>query len=292
MWLIVSLSLLLASSSCTTDDASPSAGNNDDTPDRPAPTDGTTGGDCKQLVNTGVEYCLRANATCTTAGAGCALLVVHNTDAPLSWVDDTSVPLVVARSLGGFDGNSVKDWMAELATTLVDDYPGIDSNRVFFLGWSAGAGAAHRGMCHTSKGSGQSEYGSNPDLYAAMITLGGCPACSAGWSPSSPMHVLAVNGQEDPFGGGGCEENLREWARDNGCQDPDRAWQNVTEDDLMSGGDGSDIVQKLDFTSCSNGRVIGYRFRDEEHTLSFKKHFDPKVSALEMARQFLTDKRK
>jgi hypothetical protein len=251
------------------------------------------GADCADLEHTQVRYCTRATPDCSTPGAGCMLLVVHNTDGPMSWVDDPAYgSLVVTKGNGTSDGKEVKHWVGELPLTVMRQYPGIDPKRVFFLGWSHGAGAAYRGICHASKGNGISAFGNNGEIYAGMVTLGGCPACSESWAPTGRMHTLAINGADDIFAGDGCEESLRFMAQDNACSG-NAQWANVTADDaLMSGGNGSAIATKLDFGECANGAVAGYRFRDEGHVLSFKKNFDPKVSGLQMAFEFLKDKSK
>jgi poly(3-hydroxybutyrate) depolymerase len=248
--------------------------------------------DCSDLTHTKVRYCTRASPSCRTAGAGCPLFVVHNTDAPFQWVDDASRgPVVVTKGNGVTDGNAVRHWVGELPLTVMRDYPGIDPKRVFFIGWSAGAGAAYRGMCHASKGNGISAFGNNAEIYAGMVTLGGCPACSESWSPVGRMHTLAINGANDQFASDGCEKALRLMAADHGCTAAP-AWANVAPNDPLLPGKGSDVATKLDFGECSGGAVAGYRFRDEGHVLSFKKHFEPKVSAIEMTWRFLQGKRK
>lgn len=260
-------------------------------PQQPGACEDVNGTIKGRLPGTGVEYCLKAHPDCAQAGASCPLFVMSNLGA--AYMDYVEQPakygrIVVAQSYGPRDGQEVKDWVAELPRALMSQYQGIDPERIYFIGWSAGAGAATRGLCQSSKGWDQSTYGTTSDLYAAMVTLGGCPGCSADFKPKAgSWHVLAVNGQDDPFGGQGCEERLRALASTSGCDAPS-GWQNVGEQDpYVSGGDGSDIAQRLGFEGCQRGAALGYRFKDEAHVLSFKKNFDPRVRALEITWRFL-----
>lgn len=249
------------------------------------------GADCADLEHTKVRYCTRATSDCKTAGAGCMLVVVHNTDDPMKWVDAYG-SLVVVKGNGVTDGTAVKHWMGELPLTVMRDYPGIDSKKVFFVGWSHGAGAAYRGMCHKSKGNGISAFGNNAEIYAGMVTLGGCPACTDSWAPSGKMHTLAINGIEDQFGSQGCQKQLVFMAQDNQCSGASSAtWKNVEANDPLMAGDGTSKAEKLDYGQCSNGDVAGYRFSGEGHTMSFDK-FTPAVKGLDMAWKFLQGKSK
>jgi dienelactone hydrolase len=250
------------------------------------------------LPGTGTSYCVAAHPDCTLAGAGCALVITLNTggayfgkvDEPEQWG-----PLIAVESYGPNDGDEVKDTLAELPRVLMQDYPGIDPDRIYLVGWSAGAGGVYRGMCHSAKGYDQSSYGTTSDLYAAIATLGGCPSCSAGFAPiSGNWHVFATNGVEDQFGGQGCEDSLRALAQVNGCtQAADATWANASpEDPYVEGADGSHHAQVLGFGSCQGGDVLGYRFADEGHVVSYKQHYDPKVSAYAMIWAFLQGRRK
>ena len=58
------------------------------------------------------------------------------------------------------------------------------------------------------------------------------------------------------------------------------------------GADGSNHAEVLAFGDCPGGDVLGYRFRDEAHVVSYKEHYDPKVSAYEMVWRFLEGRRK
>lgn len=251
--------------------------------------------DCKDLPVTLVRYCTRATKACSTPGANCPLYIVHNIDTPLTWVDDPARgELVATRAYGTTDGSNVRHWMAEVAVTVKNEYPGVDPNRVFFIGWSHGAGAAYRGLCHAAKGNGVSEpFGNNADIYAGVAAYGGCVACTDSWSPTGRIHVLNVNGSNDVFASDGCEKSTREWARDNACSAPEAPWQNVAAGDaLLEGGDGTDIAKKLDYGTCGGGAVASYLFKDEGHVVSYKKHFSPHVSAGEMIWRFFQGKRK
>ena len=51
-------------------------------------------------------------------------------------------------------------------------------------------------------------------------------------------------------------------------------------------------AERLDFGECKHGGVTGYRFKDEEHALSAKKHFDPKISGIDRVWRFLQGRTK
>ena len=57
------------------------------------------------------------------------------------------------------------------------------------------------------------------------------------------------------------------------------------------GGDGSNNAELLDFGACLWGDVFGVRGRDEDHVVSGKQHFDPKISGYDAVWQFLRGKR-
>jgi hypothetical protein len=251
----------------------------------------------RTLPGTGVEYCIKAHPDCSAPGASCPLFVMANTGgAYFGRVDNPAEngTIIVAESYGPRDGNDVKDWVAELPRVVGEDYVGLDRERIYFVGWSAGAGAGTRGLCQSSKGFDESPYGTTSDLYAALVTAGGCPGCSSNFEQiAGNWHTFAVNGREDIFGGDGCKEKLDQIAETNGCDVAGAEWTNVTEgDNYMRGGNGTDIAQRLAYAGCTRGSVVSYRFKDEEHVLSFKKHFDPRVRAYEMIWTFLQGRTK
>lgn len=255
------------------------------------------GGVPKKLPQTGTAYCVKATAGCTTEGAACPLYITINTngafftraDDPATYGDFITVELYVES-----DGDEIKHKLAELPRVIDHDYAGLDRDRVYAIGWSAGAGAVFRGLCHQSKKSDFSELGTTSDIYAAVIALGGCGCARDYVQLAGNWHVLTFNGQNDPFNGGdACEAGLRERAAVNACSDLDATWQPLPADHpYVKNGDGSDNAEVLDFGSCAWGQVMGVRGRDEEHVTSFKKHFDPKISGYESTWNFLQSKRK
>lgn len=172
--------------------------------------------------------------------------------------------------------------------------PGLDKARVYAVGWSAGSGAVARGLCHIAKKSDQSKLGTTSDLYAAVVGMGGCGCASDYLQIAGNWHVLTWNGAVDPFNGGdSCEAGLRKRATVNGCTNPQAAWAPIASDDAFAkGGNGSANAERLDFGPCTKGDVTGYRFKDEAHVVSAKKHFDPKISGYDTIWRFLQGKRK
>ena len=64
---------------------------------------------------------------------------------------------------------------------------------------------------------------------------------------------------------------------------PQGTWCSArSRDPFVSRATGSDEVKKITFGTCPRGDVVGYRFKDEAHTPSLKKQFDPKVSGSEL----------
>ena len=63
-------------------------------------------------------------------------------------------------------------------------------------------------------------------------------------------------------------------------------------DSHVAHGNGSRDAEVLRFHGCAFGEVVGVRGRDEGHVLSFKKHFDPKISGYDAVWSFLQGKRK
>ena len=189
----------------------------------------------------------------------------------------------------------VKDPLAELPRVIAADYPGLDPQRIYLVGWSAGAGAVYRGMCQKAKGYDESRFGTTSDIYAAIATLGGCPKCSDSFVPlAGNWHVFATNGTDDQFGDSGCEESLRALAATNTCSDLRATWCPARPgDEHVPGAPGqAKVLEKLSFGDCPGGDVVGYRFGDEGHTVSYKKNFDPKVRAYDMIWDFLQGRTK
>lgn len=255
------------------------------------------GGTPMKLPTTGIAYCVKASPGCAGAGAGCPLYVTINTDgAYFARVDDpASGDLITVELYTETDGDGIKDKLAELPRVIAHDYPGLDRERVYAIGWSAGAGAVGRGLCHISKKSDFSALGTTSDLYAAVIAMGGCGCTNDYVQLDGNWHVLTFNGTEDIFGGGdSCEAGLRERAYVNGCSDPAAvAWAPLAADDpYAKNGDGSNNAEVLRFSGCAFGEVVGYRGQGEGHVVSFKENFDPKISGYDTVWNFLQGKRK
>lgn len=246
------------------------------------------------LPQSGVEYCLAASDACQNADAACPLLVTFNTNGAYFDRVSDSEPLLVAELHGPSDGQDVKDQYAELPRVLSRAYPGLDKARVFAVGWSTGAGAANRGLCHLSKKSDFSDYGSTSDVYAGVLALGGCGCANDYLQIEGNYHIFTFNGSDDIFNGGdSCEEGLRERAAVNECEDLDATWQPVRPGDpYAKNGDGSANAERLHFGECKKGEVVGYRGAGEGHVLSFKKNFDPKISGYDTAWNFIRGKMK
>lgn len=149
-------------------------------------------------------------------------------------------------------------------------------------------------MCQRAKGYDESDYGTTSDVYAAIATLGGCPDCSEGFEPiSGKWHVFATNGRDDQFGGDGCLDRLQQLAATNGCAAPTAGWCPVAPTDRwVSGATGSAVAEKVTFGDCPGGDVVGYRFQDEGHVVSYGEHFDPKVRAYDLVWEFLRGRTK
>jgi poly(3-hydroxybutyrate) depolymerase len=246
-----------------------------------------------KLPVTAVRYCVKAADACKTAGAKCPLYVTINTNG--AFFDRVADPPAIAVELyTETDGTGIKDKLAELPRVIAKDYAGLDSARIYAIGWSAGAGAVNRGLCHVAKKSDFSMLGTTSDIYAAVVGMGGC-GCANDYAPLAPKwHILTWNGMNDPFNGGdSCEAGLRKRASVNGCSKLDATWQPVAKDDAFAqNADGSAHAEKLDFGECAGGAVIGYRFADEGHVVSAKTHFDPKISGYDTIWRFLQGKTK
>lgn len=250
-----------------------------------------------KLPVTGIEYCLKAHPDCSAPGTGCPLYVTINTQGALfDRVDDpaTNGKVIVTELYTETDGDGIKDKLAELPRVIAHDFPGLDRDRVYAIGWSAGAGAVRRGLCHASKKSDHSELGTTSDIYAAVVALGGC-GCADDYIPlARNWHIITWNGMEDEFNGGdACEAGLRERAIISGCETSTSAWVPVQPTDpYAKNADGSTNAERLSFGACAGGDVIGYRFRDEGHVVSAKEHFDPKISGYDTVWNFLQGRTK
>jgi len=255
-----------------------------------------SGGTPMKLPVSGASYCVKASPGCDSAGTACPLYVTINTAAAFfPYLDDPkNAPAIVVELYTETDGDKIKDKLAEVPRVIANDYPGLDRARIYAVGWSAGAGAVGRGLCHVAKKSDQSPIGTTSDVYAAVVAMGGC-GCSNNYAPiAGNWHVLTWNGSADPFNGGdACEAGLRQRAAVNGCANPQATWAPVARDDVYArNADGSANAERLDFGACARGDVSGYRFKDEAHVVSAKKHFDPKISGYETLWRFLQGKRK
>ncbi len=257
----------------------------------------SNGGTPMKLPITGIGYCVKAHPDCTQAGADCPLYVTINTDgAFFGRVDDpaTNGKFITVELYTETDGTGVKDKLAEIPRVIAHDYPGLDRERVFAVGWSAGAGAVTRGLCHISKKSDFSTIGTTSDIYAGWAALGGC-GCASDYLPiEGNWHGVTFNGMEDPFNGGdSCEKGQRDRAYVNGCADPKTPWSPLAPDDTYAqNGDGSANAEVIHFEGCEAGEVAAYRGKDEGHVVSFKTHFDPKISGYDTVWRFLQGKRK
>ncbi len=259
-----------------------------------------SGSQCFKLKPTSSHYAVKAHPDCSKEGESCSLLVVLNTQDGFFKYADTNKTIVV-RSFQEMDGNDAKHPLALIPRVIAARYPGLDRQRIYIAGYSAGAGGVFRGLCQSVKKYDQSEFGTTSDIYAAMAVAGNCPNCAEDFTPiSGRWHVLAVNGMLDVFADAKkdikhCYQRLTNLARTNGCSAAENAeWYNVSAKDRhMQGGDGSDIAQKLSFGNCeSGGDVVGYRFKDENHDPSYKKNFDLEVRAYDMIWEFLQGRTK
>lgn len=254
------------------------------------------GGTPMKLPGTGTGYCVKASPACTSEGADCPLYITINTDGALFGRVDAAEdgPLIAVELYVETDGDGIKDKLAELPRVIDSDYPGLDRERVYAIGWSAGAGAVGRGLCHISKKSDFSTFGTTSDLYTAVVALGGCGCSNDYVQLAGDWHVFTFNGMNDIFNGGdACEAGLRLRAAVNGCSDLDAKWSPLPANHpIVVGGDGSNNAELLDFGTCARGQVLGVRGRDEDHVVSFKQHFDPKISGYDAVWNFLRGKRK
>ncbi|MDX2019702.1 MAG: hypothetical protein SF187_05630 [Deltaproteobacteria bacterium] len=248
------------------------------------------------LPGTGSKYCVAWNKQCEKPGGNCPLLVAVNMDHRFFKYlsDPTSPPYIAVESYQETDGQGVKDKLAEIPRVITKDFPGLDPERIYAIGWSAGAGAVSRGLCMSSKNYDESSFGTTSDIYAAMVTAGGCSACSDGFMPiAGNTHVFATNGSEDPFAAEGCVPKLKALAKINGCSQPEAKWCNVAPADaLVPNAPGNDRVRRISFGTCPRGDVEAYLFMDEGHDITYKKHLDPRARSYDMIFRWLQGRRK
>lgn len=234
------------------------------------------GAAAKSLPGTGLSYCVKADASCSAASGSCPLYVNINQGGTRSYfdrvADSTTNGAFIAVLLDSLaDGNDVKDAFAELPRVIAHDYAGLDRQRVYAVGFSAGSGAITRALCHIAKGSDGSRYGSTSDIYTALA-FGGAPCgCNVGFEPPSgagSSDILSVTGDKDEFNqGDGGEHTLRNRAFVSGCTEQTNLWRGVASDDAyVLGEDGScAVVKKLSFGTCPGGDVVGYEFSNWPH---------------------------
>lgn len=258
------------------------------------------GGERRKLPGTGVEYCVRAAPSCKTAAGKCPLYVTLNSgEAYFDWVADekTYGTFITVELYQSFDGNDVKDPQAELPRVIAVDYPGLDRERIYIIGFSAGTGGITRGECHYAKMTDKSKYGTTSDIYAALVGMGGCLSCPEDYKPlDGKWHIYMSNGATDSLGGAdSCLSILQQRARINGCANPTATWQQAEVADLAGARprDPANVrAEKVVFTGCTGGDVIGFRYADEGHVPTYMKYFDPRANAYDIAWKFLQGKTK
>jgi hypothetical protein len=114
------------------------------------------GATAKSLPGTGITYCVKADASCSAASGSCPLYVTINQGGTRSYfdrvADSAANGAFIAVLLDSLtDGNDVKDAFAELPRVIAHDYVGLDRQRVYVVGFSAGSGAITRALCHIAK---------------------------------------------------------------------------------------------------------------------------------------------
>jgi hypothetical protein len=237
----------------------------------------------RTLPGTGHEYCIMAHPDCANPEESCPLYIMFNQGNPRGTSGTVRQRLRRPRNYGkivlvGGGSSAEIDAMAELPRAAIDEYPGIDQNRIYALGNSRGAGAINNIFR-----SNDSPYGTVWDIYSAVVIFGGKLRIPDNYAPERGPHALVVNGWDDNEEAG----DVDKLARINGCSDPESGWVNVeASDPYVWGGDGSDIAMKRSFGDCQAGDVLAYRFKDEGHVLDYNRHFQPEVRAILMAWDF------
>eukprot|EP00010_Vexillifera_abyssalis_P003108 CAMPEP_0201558302 /NCGR_PEP_ID=MMETSP0173_2-20130828/67065_1 /ASSEMBLY_ACC=CAM_ASM_000268 /TAXON_ID=218659 /ORGANISM="Vexillifera sp., Strain DIVA3 564/2" /LENGTH=318 /DNA_ID=CAMNT_0047971649 /DNA_START=10 /DNA_END=963 /DNA_ORIENTATION=+ len=211
--------------------------------------------------------------------------------------------VIVANVIDCNDRNkSPVDCLAEVPRRIIQNVDNVvarvDTDRIFGIGWSAGAGALARGLCSSNQLQyDSSEFGTTSDVYAGIASIGGCVGCvSAARFEGSKMcgnfHYIAVNGADDQFGGNGCLDAITNAGGLNACSHVDATFCPIPENDLQVPGFGEDYdindlaVRRIPGT-CEGGDVVSYRFSDEGHELNFDEHWNPKIRSDDMVWQFL-----
>ena len=254
-----------------------------------------------ELTETNTKYRIKAHPDCKNASSSCPLYVTHNIGTTganfFQYVNPESTllpPAIVVETLQKSDGKTVKDPLALIPRKLMKEFPGLDKNRIYIIGFSAGAGVVFRGLCMKSKDYDQSEFGTTSDLYAAVVTVGGCPNCSSGFNPPDNFHVLAINGDSDKFAGNGCQDKLDTLAKSNNCSETAPVWKKIAspENDEFPivPKEGRDTVSIRNYGTCQDGDVVGLVFAGEGHVLSYKKNFSPKIRPYDYAFLWLQGK--
>ncbi|WP_231645602.1 extracellular catalytic domain type 1 short-chain-length polyhydroxyalkanoate depolymerase [Mycolicibacterium mengxianglii] len=151
-------------------------------------------------------------------------------------------------------------FISALVTKLVADF-GIDPNRVYATGLSAGAFMANRLACQRA------------DLFAAIAPVDGTLGTNVGCAPSEPVAVMATHGTADPVvpfnggpmlgrGGGStvvpAQAMADRWRNINGCRPP-------AEVALPDNGDGMRSLRSS--SACADGAdVVFTRVEGGGHT--------------------------
>jgi poly(3-hydroxybutyrate) depolymerase len=242
----------------------------------------------RTLPGSGKGYCVAASPECSDASASCPLFMTFYTsygnrlqhpDRYGPFISVTAEP----RSVEGVD------FFAELPRQIAEDYPGLDANRIYAVGHSYGGHIIKSALLGSKRDS--SAYGTTSDLYAGIASLGMWIESDENWTPNGYFAAIQIGGSNDPFDMNG--SNLGTTAGRAGCAKSTSEWDHVQADDpLVPGADGTDIADRAGFGSCPNGDYVAYRFKDEGHTMKFKVHFDPAVSASAMAWDFLQGRTK
>jgi polyhydroxybutyrate depolymerase len=192
--------------------------------------------------NTGGTHAALTNYNAIADAHG--FVVAYPDGIDFSWADGrgASVP----------DRQGVDDvgFISALVTKLVADF-GIDPNRVYATGLSAGAFMANRLACQRA------------DLFAAIAPVDGTLGTNVGCAPSEPVAVMATHGTADPVvpfnggpmlgrGGGStvvpATVMADTWRNINGCGAP-------TEVPLPDAGDGTRSV-RISSGGCADGADV------------------------------------
>uniref|UniRef100_A0A7S0RX35 Phospholipase/carboxylesterase/thioesterase domain-containing protein n=1 Tax=Pyramimonas obovata TaxID=1411642 RepID=A0A7S0RX35_9CHLO len=146
-------------------------------------------------------------------------------------------------------------YVRDLATSLLSEYPSISRESVFVLGFSNGGFLAQRVACLHS------------DLFSAIVSMAGMQVHATAdapnvCAPTHPASALLIHGVEDkviPYGGGSTvwapfpssEASVEQWAEAKGCPVPvpDAPYARInllTKDEDLE-------TEKLMLTECGSG---------------------------------------